>query len=386
MEKYIYYSIAFFSIIILFLYIYIIIQKLAEARRERKKAIYSKEVVPFIENTINKIMDGKTITVDEINKLKEICQVEEKIEIIIESSSYYFENFAGGFVKEIIKLYEEAGLIDYEVKKLKSKNLYKKALACKRLGEFRSKKAIPLLLEELDARYVDVSYNVFLALAKIGDEEAFIKAFRESNNIMLSERSLIEIVDSFEGDKINIYKTMIKSNNSYVASIFIKSAGNFKDYSLTEEISYFLDDENKEKRIAAIKSIGEIGDAEYIGKIIPLLEDKDWEVRAVASKSLGMFGEKIVIAPLMKALSDSQWFVRYNAANSILDVDNDFTYLLDIFQGEDRFAKDIMLSTIENRGKMEVINSFKYSEVPQREKIYMLINDYIIKKNEDELS
>ncbi len=259
-------------------------------------------------------------------------------------------------------------------------------MACKRLGEFRSRKAIPYLLEELNVRYVDVSYNIFLALAKIGDEEAFIKAFNESDNIMLSERSLIEIVDSFEGDKINIYKTMLNSPNSYVSSIFIKSAGNFKEHSLAEEISYFLHDDNKEKRIAAIKSIGEIGDDRYISKIISLLQDEDWEVRAVSAKALGMFGNKQVITPLITALSDAQWFVRYNAANSILDVDNDFIYLMDIFQGQDKFAKDIMLSTIENRGKMELINRYGYSEIPERKKIYQLINDYITEKNEDELS
>lgn len=385
MERYIYYSIAFFSIIILFLYIYIIIQKIMEDRRKKRKTEYSKEVVPFIEGIINKIIDGKTVTKEEMNKLKDICKQEEKLEIITEASVYYFENFTGDFVTEIIKLFEEAGIIDYEVKKLKSKNLYTKALACKRLGEFRSRKAIPYLLEELNVRYVDVSYNVFLALAKIGDEEAFIKAFSESDNIMLSERSLIEIVDSFEGDKMNIYKTMINSPNSYVASIFIKSAGNFKEYSLGEDISSFLQDDNKEKRIAAIKAIGEIGDDRYLSKITSLLQDEDWEVRAVSAKALGMFGDKKVVTSLSKALSDSQWFVRYNAANSILDVDNDFNFLMDIFQGKDRFAKDIILSSLENRGKMDFINSFKYSEIPERKKIYQLINEYITEKNEDGL-
>jgi len=386
MEKYIYYSIVFFSIIIIFLYIYIIFQKLIENRREKKKALYSKEVVPLIESIINRIIDGKIITQEEINKLEEIFRKEENREIVTEASIYYFENFTGGFITEIIKLFEVVGIIDFEIKKLKSKNLYRKALACKRLGEFRSNKAIPYLLEELNVRYADVSYNVFLALAKIGNEEAFIKAFSESDNIMLSERSLIEIVDSFEGDKINIYKTMINSNNSYVASIFIKSAGNFKDYSLAEEISSFLQDDNKEKRIAAIKSIGQIGDTRYIDKITSLLKDKDWEVRAVAARALGMFGEKDVVNFLITALSDPQWFVRYNAANSILDVDNSFYYLIDIFQGEDKFAKDIMLSSIENRGKMELINSFKYSELPERKKVYQLIHAYITEKNEDELS
>lgn len=105
----------------------------------------------------------------------------------------------------------------------------------------------------------------------------------------------------------------------------------------------------------------------------------------MAARSLGRLGDGKIINALIDALSDSQWFVRYNAANSILDIDNSFFYIIDIFEGKDKFAKDMMLSTLENRDKIQIINSFKYSSVPERKKIYQLINNYKDEKNEARL-
>jgi hypothetical protein len=378
MEKYIYYTIAFFSLVIFFLYLYILGEKIINGYKHRKRQLYSKQIHQLLELVISELIDNGSIKIEHLDELNGYCKDSEKIEIITERMVYYFENLRGNFTVKMTELCERIGLVKHEIKSLKNKNIYRKALACKRLGEFRSRKAIKHILKELNTERTDIIYNVILALAKIGEEEAFISAFVSiDNQLLLSERSLIEVVDSFEGDKKSIYKKLISSENDFLASVAIKSAGNFGDYSLSEQISQAFNQESKERKIAAIKAIGNMGDSRYISQVVALLKDEDWEIRAVAAKSLGRFEDAAAVRPLTEALSDRQWYVRYNAANSIMAIDNEMKSMLNIFEGEDRFAKDIMISVLENTGFMNNIEVFKSSADEVKRKIAFLIYDYI---------
>lgn len=377
MEQYIYLSIIFFSLIILFLYIYIFYEKTLQAFKRRKKEKYSQKLIPFINNIILGIIKGKEIEPSVIVQVKQICKSKYKREIIEERMLYFFVNYKGNFYQKLIKFCEDIKIVEYEIKKLKSINIFKKALAAKRLGELRSKKAIKPLLRELNIANIDIKYNVLLALAKIGDESSFIKAFEKTNSIMvLSERSLIEIVDRFEGDKNTIYKKMINSENSFIASIFIKSAGNHKDISLSQDISKYLFSANKELRIAAVKAIGNIRDETYLDTMLKLLEDPEWEVRAVTARAIGNFTDSKILMPLAKALSDRQWYVRFNAATSILNHREGMKIVSYVFEGKDKFAKDIIISAIEN-SPHNILNKYETSTDVDEAALALKIKEYI---------
>jgi len=378
MIKYAYYSIAFFSLIIISLYLYIIIERVKQKYDSAKKDKYSQEIIHYIDEAIRGIMDGQELEDIKIQKLKEFTFDNVKRVIIIERFLYYFQNFKGDFYSGMTKLCEDLNLIEYEIDILKSKDLHKKALACMQLGEMRSKKPLAYLLREVNSRFTDIRYNALLALAKIGEADAFIEAFKHlDNGILLSERSLIEIVDSFEGDKKHIYENMIHLKNDTIAVVFIKSAGNFKDMFLNEEIATFLNDKNKEKKISAVKALGNMADNRFIDDMIILLEDEDWEVRAVVAKALGVFEEHRILPALIKALSDAQWFVRYNAAYSILSIDKNMESLIGIFENNDKFAKDIILSVLENTGLISKIEDYKNSDDDLKKKISFLVKSYI---------
>ncbi|NLU08296.1 MAG: HEAT repeat domain-containing protein, partial [Clostridiales bacterium] len=310
MEQYVYFSIIFFSLIIFFLYIYIVYEKTMEMYKNKKIENYNKELLQYIDSTIDRVKNGEDIDHHVMENLKSSCKNKYKREIIEKRLLHYLEDSKVDFSKKITKLCEYIGIVEYEINKFKSKDNLTKALAAKRLGQFRSDYGIKPLLKEINTKDNDVKYNVLLSLAKIGNEQAFISAFENiDSSLNLSERSLIEIVDSFEVDKNSIYKHMINSDSSLVACVFIKSAGNYKNMSLSSDISKYLFSEDKERRIAAVKAIGNIGDAAYLDDIIKLLEDSEWEVRAVTAKALGSFTDRKILMPLAKSLSDSQWYV-----------------------------------------------------------------------------
>lgn len=376
MEQYVYLSIMFFSLIIFFLYVYIVCEKLLEKYNRKIVQKYAKELVPYVNSIISEIIDGKEVNFSELDKLKVICKSKRKREVIEERLLYYFENFKGEFLPKLISMCEYIGMVQYEMKNLENRDKFKKALAARRLGEFRSKKSIDKLLREFKVMSLDVKYNILLALAKIGEEKAFIEAFNNMDSVViLSERSLIEIVDSFEGNKEKIYKYMINSNNSFIASVFIKSAGNYKNISLSSEISKHLLSEEKELRIAAVKAIGSIRDEKYLDTIIGFLDDVEWEVRAVTARALGNFASEKILMPLVKSLSDSQWYVRFNAATSILNHSDGLKVLSYVFKGEDRFAKDIIISAIENSSN-NTFYLYETSNDPEKIALANIIREY----------
>ncbi|HCL02792.1 MAG TPA: hypothetical protein DHW61_10345 [Lachnoclostridium phytofermentans] len=362
MEQYIYISITFFSLIIFLLYIYILYEKISEACRNNKIRKHTHKIEPYIDYILNEIREGKETTSATLENIKDACNDKTKSEVIEEIILDRLESFDSTYLPKLTELCHDTCIVEHEINNLKSRNYFKKALAAKRLGEFRSKEAVQALLDEINVRNNDVTYNILLALAKIGDEPAFIKAFEGIDaSLSLSERSLIEIVDSFEGDKNNIYKHMINGSNSYFTVVFIKSAGNSKNISLSKDISKYLLSENKELRIAAVKAMGNIGDEEYLDDIIELLKDCEWEVRALSAKALSNFTDHKILIPLKNALSDREWHVRYNAATTILNHKDGMSVVSSVFEGDDEFAKDIIISAIEHsaENKNYLHESFK---------------------------
>ncbi|AEM79727.1 HEAT repeat domain-containing protein [Thermoanaerobacter wiegelii] len=347
MELLVLYSIIAFSIIIFFLYGYLVFEKIYAEIKEKIKQRYLNEVSFYLDSLVSRF-DEEELDETHIEQLRMFMKHKIKREIVEERIIYYFENFKGELAQKLTTLCDDIGLIEYEIEKLKHKDLHEVALACRNLGEFRSRKAVKPLLNLIGNESTDVKYNVLLALSKIGDEEAFIEAFKKlSKTIPLSERSLIEIADSFEGDKLYVYKSLMHLDDDFISSVFIKSAGNYRDTSLANDIALFLNSDSKEKKIAALKALGNMGDNRYVDAITELLNDKDWEVRAVAAKVLGQMQDDRALLPLVKALSDRQWYVRYNAAHSLINIEGGLDMISLVLQGEDKFAKDIIISVLE---------------------------------------
>lgn len=380
MELIVLYSILIFSVIILLLYAYLITEKLYEDYINRKKRRVYKDVSGYLDDIASRL-DEYEVTSVQLKVLRGFIKDRIKREIIEERFLFYFENLRGSISNKLTKLAEEIGLVDYELEKLNSKDMHKVALACKNLGEIRSKKALGSLLDLINIEVVEVKYNVLMALAKIGDEEAFIEAFKRlSKTIPLSERSLVEIADSFEGDKIYVYRNLMYLEDEFISSIFIKSAGNYKNTLLADEIAIFLADENKEKKIAALKALGNMGDNRYVIQIIELLKDESWEVRAIAAKVLGQLQDNRALIPLFEALSDREWYVRYNAANSLISIEGGIELVYDVLEGEDRFAKDIVISVLETSyGWDKVLEYDMYNK--RTPKLSEVIKKYIEEKD-----
>ena len=219
-----------------------------------------------------------------------------------------------------------------------------------------------------------------MALSKIGDEGNLIKAFTTFNQSnTLSERSLIEIVDSFHGDKISLYNKMILDEDPYISSVFIKSAGNYMDFAMNGIIASFIKENNLTRKIASIKAIGQTYDIRYIDDLIECMRDESWQVRAVAANSLGKLESNSALPILIGALNDREWWVRRNSAEAIFMIPNGIKEIESVFLAQDSFAKDSLLSAMENCGVFSDLYLYEYSTDITKRNLAKLINEYINK-------
>ena len=303
-----------------------------------------------------------------------------KRKIVIDRVLYFTSVFSGEIRLNIIKICEETKLLNYVLKNLKSKDHKKVALSCKILGEFRSKKTISPLLKVLDKKAPDIQYNALMALSKIGEAQALVTAFTKLNgNNILSERSLIEIVDSFEGNKISLYYEMIFNEDPYISSIFIKSAGNYMDSALNDILVLFISEKNLARKIAAIKVIGQTFDIRFLDDLIECMKDEAWQVRSVTAKCLGKLEHDKALPALVSALNDKEWWVRYNSAQAIFMIPNGIKEIEAVFLAQDAFAKDSLLSAMENSGVFSDLYLYEYSTDINKRHLAKLVNDYITK-------
>jgi hypothetical protein len=219
-----------------------------------------------------------------------------------------------------------------------------------------------------------------MALSKIGDMESLVTAFATLNeNNTLSERSLIEIVDSFNGDKISLYHKMIFDEDPFISSIFIKSSGNYMDFALNDIIASFIKEINLTRKIASIKVIGQTYDIRYIDDLIECMKDDSWQVRAIAASSLGKLESGSSLPILIGALNDKEWWVRRNSAQAIFMIPHGVKEIEAVFLAQDSFAKDSILSAMEDSGAFSELYLYQYSTDISKRHLAKLINDYINK-------
>lgn len=379
MEQYVYYSIILFTGFIFFLYLYILFEKIVSSYEQRKRTKYEKDILPYIDSIFLK-MEEEYPTYKTIEIIEEEVKNSIKRKIVIDRVIYFTSVFSGEIRLKIIKFCEETKLLNFMLTNLQSKDTKEIALSCKILGEFRSKKSISPLLKAIDKKDADIKYNALMALSKIGEVQALVTAFAKLNkNSILSERSLIEIVDSFEGDKTSLYYQMILNDDPYISSIFIKSAGNSSNSALNDNIALFIKEKNLARKIAAIKVIGQTCDIRFLDDLIKCMKDESWQVRSVAAKNLGKLEHDKAIPALVSALNDKEWWVRYNSAEAIFMIPNGIKEIEAVFLAQDAFAKDSILSAMEDSGIFSDLYLYEYSTDNSKRNLAKLVNEYINK-------
>jgi len=248
----------------------------------------------------------------------------------------------------LMNFYEETGITSFLIKRLTSKNMNKKSLACRHIGDLKLVSTEAHILQLVSCKNNDVIYNMLLALAKLGDTDGLAHILtNDSGNINISSRAIIEIISAFNGSKEQLFKATIPFSDDYFKGILIKAAADYEIAELRDYYIEILNSDNKNLRIASIRALSELKNPANEQYMIDMLEDKDWEVRAIAAKCLEKLGTHHCFPALGKSTGDREWWVRHNAANSLISIPGGREYAAAIIDGDDPYARDAVVSVLE---------------------------------------
>lgn len=325
------------------LYIFVSITHIARARSRRREDQIMERLWPLVERAVNSGRDKDISKLASRVRRSQLKYVEEMLMDVLAAKK-------SKRTKNAIKVARSFGFPMKALKLFNSRSIINVALACRKSGLYRNAAAAPSILKALRAVSSTVQFQAVTALAQIGEISYFLQAFEDIQQyIMLNERTLFEIIKTYEGDMRSMYETMIAHTTDYLATIFLKSMDADMARGLSHEVVSQLGSENMERLIAAVKAVSYVDDPLVVEKLKGFLGDKRWQVRAAVVKALGGYTNYDLAPYLVAALSDENWWVRTNAAKSLLRFDDIGPYVDEVVRGGDKFAKDCLSHAIKSK-------------------------------------
>ena len=109
---------------------------------------------------------------------------------------------------------------------------------------------------------------------------------------------------------------------------------------------------DKELRFSAIRYFGKYPYEPARQVLIGFVSDTDqtkWEYAAISATSLAGYHGNDVIRCLTEAMKSPNWYVRYNASVSLEAQHLDYSDLIDVVDGDDRYAREMVMYRLESR-------------------------------------
>ncbi|MGI5959145.1 MAG: HEAT repeat domain-containing protein [Massiliimalia sp.] len=220
-----------------------------------------------------------------------------------------------------------------------------------------------LLLDYVRKDNLYCRLNALGALYRFASVECIVKAVKlqDDGRVFVHEKILTEGLLTFSGDYHQLIDQLWKRIDTFSphTQLAISNYIRFKTGDYCEEMFAVMQNEHAEKemRISAIRYFGKYHYQPAMEPLLKFLENKDltqWEFATVAASSLAKYqGEKVVSA-LKEALHSGNWYIRYSAAQSLEEHHVDYSELIDIVAGNDRYAREMITYRLESRKLQKV--------------------------------
>jgi len=338
------------------LFVSVIIIKLIQANMERNRKADIKNIKPIL----NKLLSDETVDFFKnhtlgISKLNAKLKKKTSLQTLEDVLLNILEDSNGETKVRVRTIAYHFGFPDKCLSMIRDRFTGNIAIGCRKAGLYQFEDAIPDILKALDILSGNTQYQALMALSRIGDANAMIQGFDKIYHLILvNERAINEILDTFPGDRYKLFKNMIHHHSHYLARLFLKAMDKEIANALIKDIIPICRNGSKETRLAGLIAIGRAGGSEEIPILVRALNDTAWEIRAMAAKTLGVLTGPDAVTPLVNAACDREWWVRQNAVTSILAYPDCEKILISIAQTGDRFAYDSMLYILEKAGETKL--------------------------------
>ena len=283
-----------------------------ERRLNTRKGLY-RELVADLAARDRTLLEP---TIHQIKTLRDL----DALEAVLEEQA----RTATGRPGWLLEVYDELGLVDKYIEKLRSARKWRdRAFAAELLGRVGGAKAVPALLETVQATRTedaDVREIALRALARIGDPLAvgpLIIALGTAES-WLAPR-IADILARHGELVIAPLMTVLRDSPHPTARAWAANVlGEVRAQAAFPALIHGLDDPEDEVRAKSATALGRLGDRRAISYLLDhMLSDPAPFVRARIAGTLGQFGGPEVIDRLVRALGDPAWWVRMRSIEAL---------------------------------------------------------------------
>ncbi|MBR1691934.1 MAG: HEAT repeat domain-containing protein [Lachnospiraceae bacterium] len=198
--------------------------------------------------------------------------------------------------------------------------------------------------------------NALQALCDIGSASGILKAMKllDRRGSDIHEKILTDGLLTFSGSHEELI-ALLWDNFEHFSNKMKLSVLNyirFKSGDYCERMLTILtsDTAEKELRLCAIRYFGRYAYEPALEALLAFAVDRDpldWEYTATAVTSLANYQGEAVIEALTQAVHSANWYVRYNAASSLEAHHLDYSDLIEVVGGSDRYAREMMMYRLD---------------------------------------
>lgn len=220
-----------------------------------------------------------------------------------------------------------------------------------------------ILLDYVKKDSLYCSVNALQALYTFGNADHIIAALKiqDEGRTFVHEKILTEGLLTFTGDHNDLIKLLWQDFDSFSEhmQLAILNYIRFKSDGYQEEMFAIMQDKTREKelRLAAIRYFGRYYYEPAIEPLLALAQDRDlanWEYANVSISSLMRYKGDRVIEALKQALHSSNWYIRQSASVSLEAHGVDYSSMMDVIAGNDRYAREMMTYRLESQRLQKV--------------------------------
>lgn len=213
--------------------------------------------------------------------------------------------------------------------------------------------------------------NALQALYAMGDAEYVAKALKNIDESAYFHNSKL-ITDGllhFQGEKEVLDETLWKMYPTCSVSMKVTILNYFRfssDAHCEKMLKLMtMSGQNQEVCLACIRYFGKYHyDPAYL-HLIEFTEyqrENQWEYSAIAATALVNYPCEKTIEVLKNLLRSSYWYVRFNASESLKYMNVNYEDMLDIFEGQDRYAKEMLRYRMDQKQMEKKIKIIKLAE------------------------
>lgn len=193
--------------------------------------------------------------------------------------------------------------------------------------------------------------NALQAIYKSGETDLVIKALEvlDSEKINHNKKLLSDGLLKFTGSRNELTDELWKEFESFTPGMqtVILDYVRFCSPGHRDRLLSILTDKKRspELRFSCIRYFGKYPDEEAYPVLLEMAENsrnRRWEYPAIACSALASYPRPETVEALKRALHFSNWYVRYNAAESLMKLGAGYVDLIEVIDGNDRYAREIL--------------------------------------------